>query len=131
VIEEAEGGEPDVLLLASGSEVSVALAARKLLAGEGVRARVVSMPCWERFEEQPVEYREGVLSPRVAQRISVEAAGTFGWERYVGARGASVGIERFGASAPAERLFREFGITPEAVRDRAKSLLASGNSPGS
>jgi transketolase len=130
VIEEAEGGEPDVLLMASGSEVSVALAARKLLAGEGVRARVVSMPCWERFEEQPVEYRDTVLPPRVVARVSVEAGCTFGWERYVGARGASVGIDRFGASAPAERVFREFGITPEAVRDRAKSLLAAGKGGG-
>ena len=130
VIEEAEGGEPDVLLLASGSEVSVALAARGLLAGEGVRARVVSMPCWERFEEQPAEYRETVLPPRVAARVSVEAGCTFGWERYVGARGASVGIDRFGASAPGERLFREFGITPEAVRDRAKSLLAAAKGGG-
>jgi transketolase len=126
VIEEAEGGEPDVLLLASGSEVSVALAARKLLAAEGVRARVVSMPCWERFEEQPAEYRQAVLPPHVPARVSVEAGATFGWERYAGSRGASVGIDRFGASAPAERLFREFGITPEAVRDRAKSLLAAG-----
>ena len=123
VIEEAEGGAPDVLLLASGSEVSVAIAARKLLAGEGVRARVVSMPCWERFEGQPPEYRETVLPPRVTARVSVEAGSTFGWERYVGARGASLGIDRFGASAPAERIFRELGITPEAVRDRAKSLL--------
>ncbi|HEX9191136.1 MAG TPA: transketolase [Candidatus Deferrimicrobiaceae bacterium] len=124
VIEEAEGGEPDVLLLASGSEVSVALAARRLLAEEGVRARVVSMPCWERFEEQPAEYREAVLPPRIAARVSVEAGSTFGWERYVGARGASVGIDRFGASAPGERVFRELGITAEAVRDRAKSLRA-------
>jgi transketolase len=126
VLEEADGGKPAVLLLASGSEVSVALAARELLAGEGIPARVVSMPCWERFEEQPAEYRQAVLPPHVPARVSVEAGATFGWERYAGSRGASVGIDRFGASAPAERLFREFGITPEAVRDRAKSLLAPG-----
>jgi len=123
VLEDAEDGEPDVLLLASGSEVSVALAARKLLGGEGVRARVVSMPCWERFEEQPEGYRDAVLPPKVAARVSVEAGATFGWERYVGRRGASIGIDRFGASAPADRIFRELGITPEAVRDRAKSVL--------
>jgi transketolase len=126
VLEEADGGKPAVLLMASGSEVSVALAARELLAGEGIPARVVSMPCWERFEEQPAEYRQAVLPPDVPARVSVEAGATFGWERYAGSGGASVGIDRFGASAPAERLFREFGITPEAVRDRAKSLLAAG-----
>jgi len=125
VLSDAEGGRPDVLLLASGSEVHVAVAAKKLLSEEGVAARVVSMPCWERFEEQEDGYREAVLPPSVPARVSVEAGSTFGWERYVGDRGASVGIERFGASAPAERIFRELGITPEAVRDRVKSVLAA------
>ena len=125
VLSDAEGGRPDVLLLASGSEVHVALAAKKLLSEEGISARVVSMPCWERFEEQPGRYREAVLPPAVAARVSVEAGSTFGWERYVGDRGASIGIDRFGASAPGERIFRELGITPEAVRDRAKSVLAA------
>jgi len=125
VLGDAEDGRPDVLLLASGSEVSVAMAARKLLAEEGVKARVVSMPCLERFEEQEAAYREAVLPPSVPARVSVEAGSTFGWARYVGDRGASVGIDRFGASAPAERIFRELGITPEAVRDRAKSVLAA------
>jgi transketolase len=125
VLEDAGDGRPDVLLIASGSEVSVALAARRLLAEEGVPARVVSMPCQERFEEQEEGYRETVLPPSVFARVSVEAGSTFGWERYVGDRGASVGIGRFGASAPAERIFRELGITPEAVRDRAKSVLAA------
>jgi len=125
VLEDAEDGRPAVLLIATGSEVSVALAARKLLGEEGVPARVVSMPCWERFEEQEAGYREAVLPSSVPARVSVEAGSTFGWERYVGDRGASVGIDRFGASAPAERIFRELGITPEAVRDRAKSVLAA------
>ncbi|OIP32986.1 MAG: transketolase [Deltaproteobacteria bacterium CG2_30_66_27] len=125
VLEDAGDGRPDVVLIATGSEVSVALAARKLLADEGVGARVVSMPCMERFEEQEAEYREAVLPPSVPARVSVEAGSTFGWARYVGDRGAAVGIDRFGASAPAERIFREFGITPEAVRDRAKSVLAA------
>ncbi|MCL1926614.1 MAG: transketolase [Syntrophorhabdaceae bacterium] len=125
IIEEAEGGAPDLLLLATGSEVSVALSARKLLAAEGVRARVVSMPCWERFEEQEASYKEHVLPPSVAARVSVEAAATFGWERYVGPRGAKVGIDRFGVSAPAERVFTELGITPENVRDRAREVLFS------
>jgi transketolase len=105
--------------------VHVALAAKKLLSAEGVAARVVSMPCWERFEEQEAEYREAVLPPSVSARVSVEAGSIFGWERYVGDRGASIGIDRFGASAPAERIFRELGITPEAVRDLAKSVLAA------
>jgi transketolase len=125
VLEDAVDGRPDVLLIATGSEVSVALAARKLLAEEGVPARVVSMPCRERFEEQEAGYREAVLPPSVPARVSVEAGSTFGWGRLVGDRGASVGIDRFGASAPAGRIFRELGITPEAVRDRAKSVLAA------
>ena len=125
VLEDAGDGRPDVVLIASGSEVSVALAARKLLAEEGVSARVVSMPCWERFEEQEAGYRDAVLPPSVPARVSVEAGSIFGWERYVGDRGASIGIDRFGASAPAERVFRELGITPEAVRDRAISVLAA------
>lgn len=125
ILSDTGEGRPDVLLLASGSEVHVALAAKKLLSAEGVAARVVSMPCWERFEEQPGKYREAVLPPAVVARVSVEAGSTFGWERYVGDRGASIGIDRFGASAPGERIFRELGITPEAVRDRAKSVLAA------
>jgi len=125
VLEDAVDGRPDVVLIATGSEVSVALAARKLLAEEGVPTRVVSMPCRERFEEQEAGYREAVLPPSVPARVSVEAGSTFGWERYVGDRGASVGVDRFGASAPAGRIFRELGITPEAVRDRAKSVLAA------
>jgi transketolase len=125
VLEDAEGGRLDVLLIATGSEVSVALAARKMLAEEGVAARVVSMPCAERFEEQEAAYRDAVLPPSVAARVSVEAGATFGWERYVGDRGASIGIDRFGASAPAGRIFRELGITPDAVRERAKSVLAA------
>jgi transketolase len=125
VLEDAENCRPEVLLIATGSEVSVALAARKMLAEEGVAARVVSMPCRERFEEQEAGYREAVLPASVPARVSVEAGSTFGWERYVGDCGASVGIDRFGASAPAGRIFRELGITPEAVRDRAKSVLAA------
>jgi len=127
IIEEAEGGAPDLLLLATGSEVSVALSARKLLAADGIRARVVSMPCWERFEEQDTSYKEYVLPPSVTARVSVEAAATFGWDRYVGSRGASVGIDRFGVSAPAERVFAELGITPENVRNLAREVMALQN----
>ncbi|RJP18758.1 MAG: transketolase [Deltaproteobacteria bacterium] len=125
VLSDAEGGNPELLLLASGSEVSVAMGAKALLSAEGIRSRVVSMPCWERFEQQEASYRDSVIPPGVAARVSVEAGATFGWERYVGSRGASVGIDRFGASAPGDRIFRELGITPENVRDRAKSVLAA------
>jgi len=123
IYEEGAGGSPSVILLASGSEVHVALAAKKLLEADGVSARVVSFLCRERFEEQPASYREAVLPPSVRARVSVEAGSTFGWERYIGERGISVGIDRFGASAPGDRLFREFGFTPENVAAKAIALL--------
>ena len=125
ILKEGGKGSPDVILLASGSEVHVALEAAKMLESKGVSARVVSFLCWERFEEQPAGYRDLVLPPSVRARVSVEAAATFGWERYVGDGGACVGIDRFGASAPAGRIFRELGITPENVAARAKALLGS------
>jgi transketolase len=123
ILKEGGGGHPAVMLLASGSEVHVALDAAKLLEAEGVQARVISILCWERFEEQPDDYRHSVLPPSLPARVSVEAAATFGWERYVGDRGVSIGIDRFGASAPGGRIFRELGITPENVAARAKVLL--------
>jgi transketolase len=113
-------GEPDVILLATGSEVALALAAAREL---DANARVVSMPCWELFAEQPDDYRDEVLPPSVEARVSVEAGITFGWERWVGDRGTSVGIDRFGASAPAERIFEELGLTAGAVAARAAALL--------
>ncbi|MBI5342713.1 MAG: transketolase [Deltaproteobacteria bacterium] len=123
IYEEGAGGSPKVILAASGSEVHVALGAKKLLEADGIPARVVSFLCRERFEEQPEAYRDMVFPPAVRARVSVEAGSTFGWERYVGEKGVSVGIDRFGASAPGDRLFREFGITAEAVAMRAKALL--------
>jgi transketolase len=125
ILKEGEKGNPDVLLLSSGSEVHVALEAATLLESEGVAARVVSFLCWERFEEQPAEYRHRVLPPSVRARVSVEAAATFGWDRYVGEGGTCVGIDRFGASAPAGTIFRELGFTPENVAARAKALLGT------
>ncbi len=125
ILKEGGKGSPVVILLASGSEVHVALEAARLLESEGVSARVVSVLCRERFEEQSDEYRRLVLPPSVRARVSVEAAATFGWERYVGEGGACVGIDRFGASAPAGRIFRELGITPENVAARAKGLLGN------
>jgi len=123
IYEEGAGGSPKVILAASGSEVHVALGAKKLLEADGIPARVVSFLCRERFEEQPEEYRDMVFPPAVRARVSVEAGSTFGWARYVGEKGVSVGIDRFGASAPGDRVFREFGITAEAVAMRAKALL--------
>jgi transketolase len=123
VLAEADGGEPDAILVATGSEVAVALEARELLAGKGIAARVVSMPSWELFEEQDQEYRNFVLPHEVEVRVSVEAGVTMGWERYVGFRGASVGVNRFGASAPGEVVLAKLGIVPENVANTTLGLL--------
>ncbi|MGH7038955.1 MAG: transketolase family protein, partial [Stellaceae bacterium] len=121
VLAEAEGGRRDATLLATGSEVAIALAARDLLAREGVAAAVVSMPCWELFAEEPAAYRKTVLGE--APRVGVEAAVGFGWERWLGEHSAFVGMKGFGASAPVEALYPHFGITAEAVAAAARSLL--------
>jgi transketolase len=122
VLAEAEGGPRRVTLLATGSEVSLALAARELLREAGIAAAVVSMPCWELFERQPKEYRQAVLGDGTV-RVAVEALGTFGWDRWVGLDGAVVGMTGFGASAPADRLYDHFGITARAVADAALARL--------
>ncbi len=114
----------DCILIGTGSEVSVALAARDLLAADGIGARVVSMPSFELFSAQPAEYRESILPSAQRARVAVEAAATFGWERWVGLDGAIVGIDRFGMSAPGEEVLRALGITAEAVADAARGLLA-------
>ncbi|KPK01894.1 MAG: hypothetical protein AMS20_12825, partial [Gemmatimonas sp. SG8_28] len=108
---------------ASGSEVSLALKARQLLAADGLGVRVVSMPSMELFAAQPPSYRDQVLPPALPVRLAVEAAHPQPWYRWVGDRGEVVGIERFGASAPYQRLFREFGFTAEAVADRVRTML--------
>jgi len=120
VLAEAEGAR-QITLLATGSELSVAMAAREILAREGIHAAVVSMPCWELFEKSPREYRDAVLGS--APRVAVEAAVEFGWARWLGPRGAFIGMRGFGASAPGEALFPHFGITPEKVAEAARSLL--------
>src|ERR1700676_3107884 len=104
VLADATGGNPEVILIASGSEVSLAVDAHEKLIAEGIRSRVVSMPSWEIFEHQPKEYRESVLPKEVTARISVEQASTFGWERYVGNSGRIIGMKTFGASAPLKEL---------------------------
>jgi transketolase len=116
----AEGG--DVILIATGSELAVALEARERLAGEGVRARVVSMPSFELFAAQPAEYRERILPPDRRARVSVEAAASFGWDRWVGLDGAIVAIDRFGVSAPGDRALAALGITAEAVTEAALAI---------
>jgi transketolase len=122
VLAEAAGGARDVSLLATGTEVSVAVAAREILAKDGIHAAVVSIPCWELFDAQDPDYRASVLGLGCA-RVAVEAAISFGWERYVGDGGAFVGMSGFGASAPGGDLYAHFGITAEAVAAAAKTLL--------
>jgi transketolase len=119
----AEGN--DAIIIASGSEVSIALAARDELAKAGVSARVVSMPSWELFAEQTQAYRDEVLPPSRWQRVSIEAGVTFGWKQYVGERGASIGVDRYGASAPWEVLYEKYGLTAGAVVDAVKRVVAS------
>lgn len=119
-------GTPDVLLLATGSEVALALRAREELAAEGIAARVVSMPCWELFDRQPQSYRDEVLPPSVPARVAVEQASTMGWDRYVGDHGAMIGMHTFGASAPLKQLLSKFGFTPEHLVRVAREQVAAG-----
>ena len=121
-----QGGEPEVILMASGSEVSLVVGAYETLTKEGIRARVVSFPSWELFEEQPVEYRNSVLPPHITGRVSVEQASTMGWDRYVGLTGAMVGMHTFGASAPLAALQKKFGFTPDAVAAAARKQAGHG-----
>jgi transketolase len=114
-----------VAIIASGSEVAVAIAARDALAKDGVRARVVSMPCWELFASQPAAYRDQVLPPALRARVSVEAGVTFGWREWIGDRGVAVGIDRFGASAPGEVVLEKLGITVAHVVAAAKQTLGA------
>ena len=123
VLAEAEGGQPDIILIATGSEVHLALAARERLAERGVRARVVNMPSWELFDRQPESYRQAVLPPHVTARLAIEAGVSQGWHRYVGPAGDVMSIERFGASAPYKVLQEKFGFTAENVAKQALALL--------
>ena len=129
VLADCAAGPPKLILIATGSEVSIALEAHNQLTREGVASRVVSMPCWDLFQAQPQSYKDMVLPPGVKARVSVEAGSPLGWERYVGLEGAIIGLNRFGASAPGEIVMRELGFTPEHIVKVAKSILA-GNRPG-
>ena len=126
VLADAPGGMPEVVLIASGSEISLAVLAHETLIAEGIRSRVVSMPSWDIFDHQTKEYRDSVLPPGVAARVAVEQASTFGWERYVGTSGRIIGMKTFGASAPLKELQKKFGFEPEQVAAAARELLGNG-----
>jgi transketolase len=125
VLADAADGKPDVLLLATGSEVVLCLEAHERLKSEGIRTRVVSMPSWELFDDQAQAYRDSVLPPEVTARVSVEQASTFGWAKYVGVSGRSIGMRSFGASAPLKDLAKKFGFTVEHVMQAAREQLQS------
>ena len=124
VLADPPGGNPEVILIASGSELSLAVEAHEKLLAEGIRSRVVSMPSWDIFDHQTQEYRDSVLPPAVKARVAVEQASTFGWERYVGGSGHVIGMRTFGASAPLKALQEKFGFEPDRVAAAAKELLA-------
>ncbi len=123
ILADAAGGKPDVILIGTGSELSLAVEAYEKLTAEGIKARVVSMPCWEFFEQQDEAYQNQVLPPAVTARVAIEAAERFGWDRYLGTHGRFIGMRSFGASAPAGTLFKFFGITTDAMVTAAKELL--------
>jgi transketolase len=123
VLADAEGGKPDLILIGTGSEVSLCLEAAEKLKASGTKVRVVSMPCWALFEQQDASYRESVLPASITARVSVEMASVFGWERYVGLQGGSVGMRSFGASAPLKDLLKRFGITADAVVEESRKVL--------
>jgi transketolase len=124
VLDDPPGGNPEVILIATGSEVSLAVQAHETLLADGVRSRVVSMPSWDIFEHQTQEYRDSVLPPNVKARVAIEQASTLGWERYVGTSGRVIGMKTFGASAPLKELQRKFGFEPDQVVAAAKEQLA-------
>lgn len=126
VVADAADGKPDVLLLATGTELALAIAAYEQLTAEGIKARVVSMPSWELFEQQTQAYRDAVLPPQVIARVAVEQGSTFGWAQWVGLTGAVIGMKTFGASAPLKALLQKFGFTVEAVIAAAKDQLGKG-----
>jgi transketolase len=117
-------GTPEIILIATGSEVSLAVDAAKLLTAKNLKTRVVSLPCWSLFEAADQAYRDSVLPPDVKARVSIEAGTTMGWSHYVGDRGIAIGLDHFGTSAPAPLIAKEYGFTPEHVADVAAGLLS-------
>ena len=116
-------GTPQVILLSSGSEVHIAHAAYKTLTAQGIKARVVSLPCWQLFEEQDQAYIDSVLPPSITARVSIEAGVTLGWQKWVGTNGIAIGVDKFGASAPYQKIYEEYGLTPDAMVAAAKLAL--------
>jgi transketolase len=123
ILRDAEGGKPDVILMGTGSETSLCVEAADQLAQQGIKARIVSFPSWELFEQQSQEYRDSVLPTTVTARVSVEAGATLAWCKWVGDKGASVGVDRFGASAPAKVIAEHLGLTAENVVQHALKVL--------
>ena len=123
VLADPEDGDPEVILIATGSEVALALEAHEKLVSDGVRSRVVSLPCWELFERQEQSYQDEVLPPAIQARVSVEEASTLGWDRFVGPEGAKIGMHTFGSSAPLKDVQSKFGFTPDKVAETAKEVL--------
>ncbi|MEJ2047518.1 MAG: transketolase C-terminal domain-containing protein, partial [Dehalococcoidia bacterium] len=126
ILREATGDKPNVILIGTGSEVHLALEAARLLDDKGIKVRVVSLPSWELFNAQEEDYRNHILPPDVKARISIEAGVTSGWERYVGCHGISIGLSRFGASAPYKILYEKFGLAASRIVDAALTLLEDG-----
>jgi transketolase len=120
---DAPDGKPDIILIATGSEVSLIIAAGQKLTEDGISVRIVSMPSWELFETQSQEYRDSVLPPTTRARLVVEAGVTQGWQKYVGDGGDVIGVDRFGASAPGEVVMREYGFTADNIYERAIQLI--------
>jgi transketolase len=126
VLADAPDGKPAVILIGTGSEVSLCMAAREKLTAEGIAARVVSMPSWELFDEQDQEYRDSVLPPSITARVTVEQATPIGWDRYAGRTGKIIGMHSFGMSAPIAAVAQHFGFTPDRVVEIAKQAMAAG-----
>jgi transketolase len=129
IVAEAAGGEPDVILIGTGSELSLCVAAAERLGAQNIAVRVVSLPSWELLDEQDAGYREAVLPKAAKARVSVEAGSTRGWERYVGAEGAMIGMHRFGTSAPGKDAMAAFGFTAEHVVEAAKAQIVKWKTP--
>jgi transketolase len=126
VLREASGGSPALILLATGSELQLAMGAAEELEDDGIATRVVSLPCWERFDAQDASYRDDVLPPAVRKRVSVEVGVPMGWERWVGDEGAIIGLDHFGASAPAGTIFEHFEFTAARVADVGRRVVRDG-----
>jgi transketolase len=127
ILHDTKDGRPDIILIATGSEVAIALEAYEKLEEKGVKTRVVSMPSWELFDKQPEDYQCQVLPPEIKPRIAIEAGITQGWHRYVGNTGEVMGLDRFGASAPYKILYEKFGLTVDRVVGKALALFSTHN----